>query len=51
MIPEELLPHILLYLDSAKEVWQLGNLNKSFRRAITPEIVIRSAVFQGGRTK
>ena len=51
ILPTELLPTIMLFLDSARDVYNLSLCSKSLRRAVTPEIVVRSAVFQGGRAK
>jgi hypothetical protein len=51
MIPDELLPKIFSYLDSAKEIYQLSLMSKTFRQAITPELVVQCAVFQGGDCK
>lgn len=47
MIPEELLPHILSYLDNIREVYHLSNMNKSLRNSISPALVVRAAVFSG----
>lgn len=51
MIPPELLPKIFSYLDNAKEIYQLSLMSKSFRQAISPELVVQSALFQGGDSK
>jgi hypothetical protein len=51
MIPDELLPKIFSYMDSAKEIYQLSLMSKTFRQAITPELVVQCAVFQGGDCK
>ena len=51
LLPNELLPNILVFLDSAKDVYSLSRCSKSLRDSISPEIVVRSAVFQGGKAK
>lgn len=51
MLHVELLPKIFSYLDNAKEVYQLSLYSKSFARAITPELVVKVAVFNGGKSK
>jgi hypothetical protein len=51
MLPFELLPKIFSYLDSVNLVYKLSLLSKSFRHAITPELVVQTAVFQGGNPK
>ena len=51
MLPTELLPNIMLFLDSARDVFNLSLCSKSLREAVSPEIVVRSAVFQGGKAK
>ena len=50
-IPVVLLPKIFSYLDSVKEVWQLSIMCKPFRDAISPKLVVRAAVFQGGKSQ
>ena len=47
----EILEKILLYIDNAKDVYNLSMMNKSFRQSITPQIVVRSAVFAGGKSR
>ena len=47
-IPRELLPHILSFLDDSNDVYTISKCSKYLRDSITPEIVIRSAVFAGG---
>ena len=49
MIPDEILPKILNYLDNARDVYNLSKMNKSLRNAISPELVIRTAVFSGNQ--
>lgn len=51
MLPVELLPKIFSYLDNVNLVYKLSVLSKSFRHAITPELVVQTAVFQGGKPK
>jgi len=50
-LPYCLLPHILSYLDSCKDLYTLSLCSKSFRQAITPEMVVRSAIFQGEKAQ
>ncbi|CAJ1959311.1 unnamed protein product [Cylindrotheca closterium] len=47
MVPDELLPQILSYLDNVRQLYHLSNMNKSLRYAISSELVIRAAVFSG----
>lgn len=51
MLPFALLPKIFSYLDSVNLVYKLSLLSKSFRHAITPELVVQTAIFQGGKPK
>lgn len=51
MLPQEVLPLVLSFLDSAQKLYELSLLCKSFREAISPELVVSAAVFQGGRSK
>ena len=51
MIPDQLWPTIFSYLDSSKELFQLSTMSKSFRAAITPELVVQTAVYEGGTRK
>ena len=51
MILPELLPKIFSYLDSVNLVYKLSFISKSFRHAITSELVVQTAVFQGGKPK
>ena len=48
LIPEELWPKIFSYLDSSKEIFQLSTMCKSFRGAISPGLVVQTAVYEGG---
>ena len=50
MLPPEVLTHMMLFLDSAKDVYALSMVgSKHIRGAITTEVVVRSAVFSGGK--
>ena len=51
MIPGEIIPHVLSYLDNAKELYRLSGMCQAFRKHVTPELVVKTAVFQGGRQK
>ena len=48
-IPRDVVQKIYLFLDSARDVYNLSNSSKNLRSSVTPEIVIQAAVFQGGR--
>lgn len=51
MLPVDVLPKVMLYLDSARDVYNLSLCSKSLRAAVSTEIVVRAAVFQGGKAK
>jgi hypothetical protein len=52
---ESLLPEILhtvfLFLDQTRDVYSLAHCSKYLRSIVTPEIVVRSAIFSGGKIK
>jgi hypothetical protein len=49
MLPLELLPDIFLYLDSPRDVLNLGLCSKTLYDAVTPTVAIRAIVFQGDK--
>lgn len=51
MFPTDILPHIFLFFDSTKDVHSLSRCSKYLRESLTPEIVVRSAVFGGGKMR
>jgi len=42
---------IFLFLDNAEQIYHLSCMSKACRNALTPEVIIRAAVFGGGRIK
>lgn len=48
LLPRGVIENIFLYLSSARDVYHLAFCAKFLRDAVTAEIVIRAAVFQGG---
>jgi hypothetical protein len=50
MLVPEVLRLVFLYLDSVRDIYNLSKCSKYIRQAISPEVVIRSAVFNGGKT-
>ena len=50
-LPPEVLEQVMLFLSNPRTVLTLSMTSKSLRDAITPEIVIRSAIFHGGFSK
>jgi hypothetical protein len=51
LIPPEVLTHIMSYMDDSKDIYNFAKCSKHIRDAVTPEVVIRSAVFAGGKTR
>ena len=50
MLPQEVLTHMMLFLDNARDIYSLSMVgSKHIRGAITTEVVVRSAVFSGGK--
>ena len=50
MLPQEVLTHMMLFLDNARDIYALSMVgSKQIRGAITTEVVVRSAVFSGGK--
>ena len=41
---------VMLYLDNARDIYQLSKTTKSIRSSITTQIVVRSAAFSHGKT-
>jgi hypothetical protein len=51
ILPLDVLPNVFLFLDSARDVYNLASSSKYLRQIVTSEIVVRSAVFGGGKTR
>ena len=52
ILPKEILQKVMLYLDSAKDIYSLSMVGSKFLRgAITPELVVRAAYFTGGSVR
>ena len=52
MLPPEVVSHMMLFLDNARDIYSLSMIgSKHVRGAITTEIVVRSAVFAGEKQK
>lgn len=45
------MPTVLAMLDSSRDVFTLAFINKSIQSFVTREVVVRSAVFQGGNAR
>jgi hypothetical protein len=50
MLPGLVIETVLPFLDNARDVYSMSKCAKYIRECITPEIVVRSAVFGGART-
>jgi hypothetical protein len=51
-LPNEVLQNILVFFDSIRDLFNLVNTSKSFRKAIEPrpDVVIKAAIYGGGNT-
>ena len=50
MLPQEVMTHTMLFLDNSRDIYSLSMVgSKHIRGAITTEVVVRSAVFAGGK--
>ena len=50
-IMPEIITNIMIYLDDSQDVYNFSKCAKFIRDAVTPEVVVRSAVFGGGRSR
>ena len=52
ILPKEMLQKVILYLDSAKDIYSLSMVGSKFLRScLTPEVVVRAAYFTGGHVR
>ena len=51
MLPPEIMRYVMLFLDQAQDIMSLSLLSKHLRQSITGEIVVRAAVFSGGKAR
>ena len=50
MLPKDILTHMMLFVDNARDIYALSMVgSKHIRGAITTEVAVRSAVFAGGK--